>query len=94
MSDQKNDPCPVVAAITTNKEGKVIIQPGYTITIAPTDVENNLMHLTGVEKYSFIEHSGKIYRVTEQGKLIGPPIEKEKFEKLKRLHEERFDREK
>ena len=94
MNNEIDTPCPFVGVINTNTRGKVTVQPSYTVTIAPLDVEKNLMHLTGIEKYSFVEHSGKIYRVTEQGKLIGPPIEKEKFEKMKKMHKERLDREK
>ena len=92
MSNGKNNPGPFVVAITTDTKGKVTVQPNYTIAIAPKDVGNNLMHLTGVEKYSFTEYNGKIYRVTEQGKVIGPPIKKEKFEKIKKVHEEYLEK--
>ena len=92
MSNGKdNNPCPFVVAITTNTKGKVTGQ-SYTRAIASADVAENAMDLTRVGKHSFEKYNGKIYRVTEQGKVIGPPIENEKFEKIKKVHEEYLEK--
>ena len=86
-----NSPCPYVVSFEVDEKGKM--KPDqYKIAIDKKDVKDNLMNLTGVEKYSFTEYNGKIYRVTEQGKVIGQPIKKEKFEKIKKVHEEYLEK--
>lgn len=85
-----DNPCPYVGEMVPEEKGKVTIPPGkYTITVAPLDVKNNLMHLTGVDKYSFKEIDGQVYRISESG-VEYPPISKEQFEELKKLHKEYF----
>lgn len=85
-----DNPCPHVGEMISSEKGEVTIPPKKSIiTVAPLDVRNNLMKLTGVEKYSFKEIDGKIYRIGENG-LEYPPISKEKFEELKKLHKEFF----
>lgn len=83
-----DNPCPFVGEMVPSEKGKVTIPPQKSIiTVAPLDVRNNLMKLTGVEKYSFKEIDGKIYRIGENG-IEYPPISKEKLEELKKSHKE------
>ena len=83
-----DNPCPYVGEMVPSEKGKVNIPPQKSIiTVAPLDVKNNQMKLTGVEKYSFKEIDVKVYRIGENG-LEYPPISKEKFEELKKLHKE------
>lgn len=83
-----DNPCPYVGEMRPDEKGKVTIPPEkYTVAVAPLDVRNNLMKLTGVETYSFKEINGKVYRISEKG-IEYPPISKEQFETLRKQHEE------
>ncbi len=83
-----DNPCPYIGEMQPDEKGKVTIPPQkYTIAVAPLDVENNGMTLTGVDKYTFKEIDGKVYRISEKG-IEYPPISKEQFEEIKKLHQE------
>lgn len=85
-----DNPCPYIGEMVPDEKGKVTIPPEkYTIAVAPLDVKNNGMKLTGVDKYTFKEIDGKIYRISERG-IEYPPISKEQYEELKKLHKEYF----
>ncbi len=89
-SRKENNPCPYVGEMKPDEKGKVTIPPQkYTIGVAPLDVKNNGMKLTGVDKYTFKEIDGKVYRISEKG-IEYPPISKEQFEQIKKLHKENF----
>lgn len=90
MSELKkgDNPCPYIADMIPDEKGRVTIPPEkYTIAVGPLDVRNNQIKLTGSNKYSFKEIDGQVYRV-QNGVVIGPPINKEKFEAIRKLHEE------
>lgn len=91
MSDlNKQDNPTIHGAQIVPTEKEIEIPPKkYTIGIGPVDVENNLMRLTGVEKYSFKEINGKIYRIGKNG-VEYPPVTKEQYEEIKKAHEEYF----
>ena len=75
-----------------DEKGKVDLPPEKSISgVSPIDVRNNTMKLTSVEKYSFKEINGKVYRIGKNG-IEYPPISKKQFEEIKKLHKEFFDK--
>ncbi len=93
-----DNPCPYAIASMKMKENGKTIPPKedeYEVGVAPLDVRNNVMKLPKVDKYSFKEIDGEVYRVhNESGKVYGPPITKAQFEELRRAHEETFGKDK
>ncbi len=89
-----DNPCPYMGAMKADEKGRVTIPPKkYTIGVAPFDVRNDVMKLPKVDKYSYKEINGKVYRVSEKG-IEYPPITKAQFEEIKRAHEEFFGKDK
>ena len=94
LEESVDNPCPYSGAMKADEKGRVTIPPKkYTIGVAPLDVRNNTMKLAKVDKYSYKEIDGKVYRISESG-IEYPPITKVQFEEIKRLHEEYFGKEK
>ena len=88
---EEDNPCPYISAMKADERGKVTIPPkSYTVAVGPLDVKNNLMKLSKVEKYSYKEIDGQVYRV-QNGVLIGPPVSKDQFEEIKKLHKEYYN---
>lgn len=90
LVEREDNPCPYIGAMKADEKGKVTIPPkSYTVAVAPLDVKNNLMKLSNVDKYSYKEIDGQVYRV-QNGVVIGPPVSKEQFEEIEKLHKEYF----
>ncbi len=88
--ERGENPCPFGGPMKTNEEGQVSMPPDKSkALVAPLDVRNNIMKLSKVEKYSYKEIDGKVYRISENG-VEYPPIDKKKFEAIKKLHEATF----
>lgn len=85
---REENPCPYFGEMRADERGKVEMPPKMRMTgIAPLDVNNNILTLGGVDKYVFKEIDGKVYRVNDKG-LEYPPVSKEQFEAIKKLHKE------
>lgn len=85
-----DNPCPHMEFMKSDGKGKVQVAKGeFAIGIAPLDLRNpaNIMKLPKVDKYSYKEINGKVYRISEKG-LEYPPITKAQFEEIKRAQEE------
>lgn len=86
-----DNPCAYIANMIPDEKGKLTIPPEkYAITVGPLDVKSNLMKLTGVEKYSYKEIDGKVYRIGRNG-IEYPPISKRQYEEIKKLQKEYFE---
>lgn len=88
--ERGENPCPYIGAMKADEKGKITIPPkNAIIAVAPLDVRNNVMKLSNVDKYSYKEIDGEVYRV-QNGVVIGPPVSKKQFETIKKLHEATF----
>lgn len=84
------NPCPYFGEMTSDENGKVDMPPKMRmIGIAPLDVKNNVLKLSNVDKYSYKEIDGKVYRISANG-LEYPPITKEQFEEIEKSHKEYY----
>ncbi len=87
-SKKGNNPAPYIAEVKPENEQLRIPPDKYAIAVAPLDVTKNPMKLTGVDTYTFKEMpDGMVYRISKSG-VEYPPITKEQFEEIKKLHEQ------
>ena len=94
MSKNKEYSYPVMGMVATDEKGEVTLphkksKDGKGLLM----VLEEPMKLPKVDKYSYKEINGKVYRVGEKG-IEYPPITKAQFEEIKRLHEEYFGKDK
>lgn len=93
MSKNEEYSYPVMGMVETDEKGEVTLPPEKSKDGKELlKVLEDPIKLPKVDKYSFKEIDGKIYRVSEKG-IEYPPITKEQYEEIRRKNEKETDKE-